>query len=130
MAGISRYETRVLGLTAAFFLLVGGWFLTQQNRTAPWQVTTLAQAEESTASAQTQWPDSLLEGEVIDLNSADEYDLGRLPGIGEKRARAIVAYRQVNGPFQTVAELERVEGIGPGILAGLEPYAAVNDGLE
>ena len=70
-------------------------------------------------------PDSLLEGEVIDLNTADEYDLQRLPGIGEKRAQAIVAYRAEHGPFQSVDELDRVEGIGEGILAGLREYVTV-----
>ena len=130
MAGISRYEKRVLGLTAAFLLAAGGWFFTEQNRPAPWQVTTLAETGQSAASAEGDRPDSLLEGEVIDLNRADEYDLSRLPGIGEKRARAIVADREVNGPFQSVADLDRVDGIGPGILAGLEDYAAVNSGPE
>ena len=52
-------------------------------------------------------------------------DLQRLPGIGEKRAQAIVAYREEHGPFQTVDELDKVEGIGEGILAGLREYATV-----
>ena len=70
-------------------------------------------------------PDSLLEGEVIDLNAADEYDLRRLPGIGEKRARAIVEYREEHGPFQTIEELDKVQGIGEGILSGLTGYVTV-----
>ena len=133
MAGISRYEKSVLGLTAAFLLFAGGWFLAGQNRAEPYQVTTLRSGEGAAASAEPgedQRPDSLLDGEVIDLNRADVYDLSRLPGIGEKRAQAIVADREKNGPFQSVADLDRVEGIGPGILAGLADYAAVDSGLE
>ena len=80
---------------------------------------------QSAAQSGEERPDSLLEGEVIDLNTADEYDLQRLPGIGEKRAQAIVAYRAEHGPFQSVDELDRVEGIGEGILAGLREYVTV-----
>ncbi len=131
MAGISRYEKWVLGLTAAFLLFTSGWFLAGQNRAEPYQVTTLRSGEEAAASSEAMEdrPDSLLDGEVIDLNTADVYDLSRLPGIGEKRAQAIVADREKNGPFQSVADLDRVEGIGPGILKGLADYAAVNSGL-
>ena len=58
------------------------------------------------------------------MNTADEYDLQRLPGIGEKRARDIVAWREAHGPFQTVDELEQVSGIGPATVAGLREYAS------
>ena len=64
-------------------------------------------------------PDSLLEGEVIDLNTASAADLTRLPGIGEKRAQAIVADREANGPFRIPEDLTRVSGIGEGILANI-----------
>ena len=53
------------------------------------------------------------------------YELQRLPGIGEKRAQDIVAYREEHGPFGTVDELDNVSGIGPGILKGLREYASV-----
>ena len=56
------------------------------------------------------------------MNTADVYDLQRLPGIGEKRARDIVAYREENGPFQTLDELTNVSGIGPVILENLREY--------
>ena len=48
-----------------------------------------------------------------------------LPGIGEKRAQDIVAYREEHGPFETVDELDNVSGIGPGILEGLREYVSV-----
>ena len=71
-------------------------------------------------------PDSLLPGEVIYINAADVYELQRLPGIGEKRAMDIIAWREEHGPFQAVDELTSVSGIGPGILEGLREYAAVD----
>ena len=129
MAGISRYERLVLGITAAFLLLTGGWFLVHQNTAQPYQVTT-SRSEEAPPADEPEpqpdeRPDSLLAGEVINVNTADVLELGRLPGIGEKRAQAIVAYREEHGPFQTVEELKQVEGIGPGILADLDGYVTV-----
>jgi competence protein ComEA len=46
------------------------------------------------------------------LNHADETDLRRLPGVGAKRAEAIVALRRRVGRFQRVEDLMRVKGIG------------------
>jgi competence ComEA-like helix-hairpin-helix protein len=56
----------------------------------------------------------------VDLNLADASALDALPGVGPARARAIVEYRQANGPFHAVQELSRVPGIGPAALARLQ----------
>ena len=48
----------------------------------------------------------------INLNRAETWLLEALPGIGETRAQAIIAYRQQNGPFNNINELIKVEGIG------------------
>ena len=129
MAGISRYEKLVLGITAAFLLLAGGWFLAHQNTEQPYLVTTtrnqtqqVTQQQESERETQ---PDSLMEGEVINVNTASAKELERLPGIGAKRAQAIVDYRESHGLFQSVEELDHVDAIGSGILAGLEGYVTV-----
>jgi competence protein ComEA len=53
------------------------------------------------------------EGGLIDLNSASEALLETLPEIGQTLARAIVAYRERNGPFSSVEEVKKVPGIGP-----------------
>lgn len=53
----------------------------------------------------------------VDLNGADAPTLQReLSGIGEAKAKAIVAYRETNGPFASVDELLEVKGIGKAIL--------------
>jgi len=53
----------------------------------------------------------------IDLNAADASTLQKeLSGIGEAKAQAIVAYRDINGPFASVDELLEVKGIGKAIL--------------
>lgn len=49
----------------------------------------------------------------IDLNTADVATLVKgMRGIGESKARAIVEYRRINGPFKTVDDLTLVKGIG------------------
>jgi len=48
----------------------------------------------------------------IDLNRAEWYELIILPGIGEKKARAIVEYRQETGSFKNIEQLCGVNGIG------------------
>ena len=53
----------------------------------------------------------------VNLNAADAETLRRdLFGIGAAKARAIVAYRESNGPFTAVDELLEVKGIGKSLL--------------
>ncbi len=135
MAKLSRHTRAVLALTAGFVLFCGGWFGQQLSTPVPYQVSTARQpterdyshmeaASSSGRSEEASRPDSLLPGEVIDINTADVYDLQRLPGIGEKRAGDIIAYREEHGPFSAVDELRNISGIGEKILEGLREYAA------
>ena len=52
----------------------------------------------------------------IDVNSATALQLEELPKIGEAKARSIIRYREINGPFASVDELLAVEDIGPATL--------------
>jgi len=52
----------------------------------------------------------------INVNTADAATLATLPGIGPKKAGAIVAHRQAKGSFKTIDDLAKVKGIGPHIL--------------
>jgi competence protein ComEA len=52
-------------------------------------------------------------GERIDLNRASVSELMRLPGVGEKKAQAIVAHRQ-RQPFRRPEDVVAVKGLGPG----------------
>lgn len=60
---------------------------------------------------------TLPSSEKVDLNGADAATLQKqLAGVGETKAKAIVAYRDANGPFASVDELLEVKGIGKAIL--------------
>lgn len=49
----------------------------------------------------------------VDINSADAALLAQsIKGVGDKRAEAIVAYRNEHGPFKSVDDLAKVPGIG------------------
>ena len=53
----------------------------------------------------------------VNVNKADAETIAReLTGIGPAKARAIVEYREENGPFETVDDLIKVQGIGPKVL--------------
>lgn len=54
--------------------------------------------------------------ETININSADVESLTQLEGIGEKKAQAIVAWREQNGKFVSVEQLVEVSGIGAATL--------------
>ena len=58
----------------------------------------------------------------VDINSASWPELALLPGIGETRARQIVASREQDGPFVNIQDLERVEGIGPVTMERVQPF--------
>jgi competence ComEA-like helix-hairpin-helix protein len=57
--------------------------------------------------------------ETISVNRAGPRDLVRLPGIGEVKAAAIVAFRDSAGPFRQIGDLERVPGISGTLVARL-----------
>ncbi len=63
-------------------------------------------------------------GERIDLDRAPLSELNRLPKVGPRLAKTILANRSQAGPFGSLAGLDRVPGIGPGLLQVLEPHAA------
>ena len=65
---------------------------------------------------------------TVNINTASEYELAAvLPGIGEKKACAIVKYRELIGGFDSVDELTEVEGISEGLLEKIRPYCRTDD---
>ena len=126
----TRFNRAVLALAAVFLLCAGVLLWRQSTPPGQWRVRTERQEREEEASVAVRTdgrPISLLPGEIMNVNTASEKDLERLPGIGAGRARAIVACRQERGGFRSVDELDDVPGIGPATLDGLRPYVTVGD---
>ena len=53
---------------------------------------------------------------AVNINTADQKQLESLRGIGPVRAKAIISYREKNGPFKTLEDVDKVPGIGKGTL--------------
>ncbi len=82
--------------------------------------------DQSVTSTQPGAPLAATPADPVDLNAANVEALDALPGVGQARARAIVRYRETNGPFRAVQELARVPGFGPAALGRLEGRVRVS----
>ena len=61
----------------------------------------------------------------VNINTASKEELMSLPGIGETKALAIIAYRQANGPFLEIEELKKVEGIKEAVYSKIKVYIEI-----
>lgn len=62
---------------------------------------------------------------LTNINSASQSELATLPGIGPVKAKAIVAYRDVHGPFSDLNDLLKVGGVGPNAIDLFRPFSRV-----
>ena len=63
---------------------------------------------------------------LVNLNTATAQELQTLSGIGEKKAEAIITYRETNGSFQTIDDLKKVKGIGEKTFDSLKESITIN----
>jgi competence protein ComEA len=63
---------------------------------------------------------------VVDLNTATAAELEALKGVGPAKAKAIIDYREKNGPFKSVDELDKVKGFGIKTVEKLRPDISVD----
>ncbi|MFQ5657199.1 MAG: ComEA family DNA-binding protein [Candidatus Methylomirabilales bacterium] len=66
-------------------------------------------------------PDDL----IVNPNRADARRLSTLPRIGPALADAVVRFRERQGPFRRLADLQDVPGIGPHRLQKMLPYLSL-----
>ena len=132
---ISKLEFLSILLAAVFLAFTGGWFLRGASQAQPVRVETertlvqetpVSVTPEAAQSSQTAASEQSAPAGKVDLNTATAEELMTLPGIGEKRAADIIAYREANDPFRIPEDLTRVSGIGEGILAGLIDQVTVS----
>lgn len=114
----TKTEWCLLGLTAVFWCLL---LVLSHTEQVPLDPGVVVETETEVPQEEVAPP-----FEPVDLNTADEAELDTLPGIGEALAGRIIAYREANGPFETVEELLEVSGIGEKKLADLDGWITVN----
>jgi len=69
--------------------------------------------------------ESLPDGFVLNINTADEESLQAIPGIGPALAGRIVSLRKSRGPYRSVEEIKLVQGIGDYRLEQIRKYITV-----
>ena len=75
---------------------------------------------QETVRVKTQEMATEIPGKKINLNTATAEMLDTLPGIGAKKAGAIIKLREKMGGYKTVEDILNVEGIGEAILAEIQ----------
>ena len=63
----------------------------------------------------------------VNINEADAVALEQINGVGPAKAAAIVSYRDQNGPFRSVDELQNVPGIGSKSLEQIRPQVKLDE---
>lgn len=61
----------------------------------------------------------------VNINTATQSELENLPGVGEAIASRIIEYRQQNGKFSKVEDLQNVKGIGDAKFNNMKEYVMV-----
>jgi competence ComEA-like helix-hairpin-helix protein len=52
----------------------------------------------------------------VNINEATKTELMKLSGVGAGSAQKIIDYREAHGPFKKAQDLEKVDGIGKGVI--------------
>ena len=127
-----RVDPALVLWSAAIVLFAGAFFLGRATLRGPVFET---QRSSPGKAAQSEWIGKIEEKAAtaaeksarVCLNTAAKEELLALPGVGEKTAERILAYRDMYGKFVTVEQLLDVEGIGEGLLEQLRPYVYVEE---
>ena len=59
---------------------------------------------------------------IININTASQEELESIPGIGKTKAKAIIEYRLINGPFKSIKDITLVKGIGESTYEKIKIY--------
>ncbi len=107
---MSTFQTNLQRLAVVSFL-----FASSAVIAAPAADSVDAKATKTTVSVQ----------KTLNINTADEAAFEALKGIGDSKAKAIIAYRKANGNFKSVDDLTNVQGISDKLLAKIRDELTV-----
>ena len=130
---LEKTQWILLALTALFVTFTLAFFLGRNSINAV--ITTQGVLEEEstqTAPSSPQETEPVQEQEteqtpLLNLNTATQFELEELPGIGPKLAERIIAWRDANGPFVSVEQLMDVDGIAKGKFESIKDLIYVED---
>jgi competence ComEA-like helix-hairpin-helix protein len=126
---VSTDERRALAIILGLLLLATAarWVQRPRPILADATAVDLEALEEASRAARPPPRRTLKPGTRLDPNTATAQELEALPGVGPAMAGRIVEAREA-GRFSTLDDLRRVKGIGPGVLAKLEPHVTLPPG--
>ena len=61
---------------------------------------------------------------TVNVNTAQQSELLRVKGLDKVKAKAIIEYRHKNGFYDSLADLQKVPGFGPDVVARIAPEVA------
>jgi competence protein ComEA len=64
---------------------------------------------------------------LVNINTASQNQLEELPEIGPVTAQRIIAYRETNGPFLKIEDVQEVEGIGQAMFEKIKDLITVGE---
>ncbi len=124
MFNLNRKEQVAL-LTLSLSLLVGGTisYLDWRDPSYIEDFRVIPEAIQPTSDSLEVPPDEI--DITININTANFEQLQRLPNIGPKLAERIIKFREQNGTFKSVEDLDKVEGIGSKTIEKLKESASI-----
>jgi len=117
MLNLTRQERQVLLFVGA--VVLAGIIINYLQKINPSSKVILPQGKGGTRSALTSIE------KKINPNKASLEELIRLPEIGPVLAGNIIEYRNSNGGFKSLEELQNVQGLGPKKLKRLKDYLSL-----
>lgn len=63
---------------------------------------------------------------AVNINTATQSELEAVKGVGPSKAKAIIQYRETNGNFKHVDELDKVKGFGKASIDKLREVLSVS----
>ena len=125
-AGGASSDADLTGINLAARLSDGDSVVVGSSNGAPGVTSEVASSGQGPNLSATAGAGGAAGAEIINLNTADEAGLDTLPGVGPVMAQNILAWRETNGSFTNIEQLQEISGIGPSRYAQIAPLVTVS----